>query len=166
MEIGSRGGDIRLKMEEIEELLAETYAAWKKDGVQPESEKELEAFEQRHGIRLPQEYRLLLAKFGAFRFAEPELHGLKEQEWAYPAAMELIAEYRNQGAIPPTAEFFPIGGFGDGDLLVLQTDGGVYRLYHDGYDESPLEPIAEDFASLVAELAEFAMDTYRAIHGK
>lgn len=166
MEIGSRGGDIPLKMEEIEELLAETYEAWGQDGVQPESEKELDAFEQRHGISLPQAYRLLLAKFGAFRFAEPELHGLKEQEWAYPAAMELITEYRNQDAIPPTMELFLIGGFGDGDLLVLQSNGAVYRLYHDGYDESPLELIAEEFASLLAELSEFAMDTYRAIHGK
>lgn len=105
-------------MEEIEELLTKTYEAWKEDGVQPESEKELSAFEQRHRIRLPVEYRSLLAKFG------------------------------------------------DGDLLVLQTDGGVYRLYHDGYDESPLEPIAEDLASLLAKLAEFSMDTHRAIHGK
>ena len=166
MEIDSIGGDIPLKMEEIEELLAETYEAWGQDGVQPESEKELEMFEQRHGISLPQEYRSLLAKFGAFRFAEPELHGLKEQEWAYPAAMELITEYRNQGAIQPATELFPIGGFGDGDLLVLQSNGAVYRLYHDGYDESPLELIAENFASLLAELSEFAMDTYRAIHGK
>jgi len=166
MEIDSRGGGIPLKMEEIEELLAETYEAWGQDGVQPEPEKELEAFEQLHGISLPQEYRLLLAKFGAFRFAEPELHGLKEQKWAYPAAMELIAEYRSQDAIQPAAELFPIGGFGDGDLLVLQTDGAVYRLYHDGYDESPLELIAEDFASLLAELSKFAMDAYRAIHGK
>lgn len=166
MEIGSRGGGINLNMEEIEALLTETYEAWKKDGVQPESEKELKEFEQRHHIHFPREYRLLLAKFGAFQFAEPELHGLKEQEWAYPAATELITEYRSQDAIPPAMELFPIGGFGDGDLLVLQKGGGVYRLYHDGYDESPLEPIAEDFASLVAELAEFAMDTYRAIHGK
>ncbi len=166
MEIGSRGGGLVLKMEEIEGLLTETYEAWKEDGVQPESEKELLAFEQRHGIRLPAEYRSLLAKFGAFRFTEPELYGLKDQQWAYLPAADLIAEYRKQEAIPPSTELFPIGGFGDGDLLVLEPGGGVYRLYHDGYEESPLESMAEDLASLLAELAGFAMQAYRAIHGK
>lgn len=107
-----------------------------------------------------------MKKFGAFCFAETQIYGLKEQKWAYPPAVDLITEYCKKEAIPPSSELFPIGGLGDGDLLVLEPGGGVYRLYHDGYDESPLESMAEDLASLLAQAAEFAMRAHRAIHGK
>ncbi|MDO3412687.1 SMI1/KNR4 family protein [Saccharibacillus sp. CPCC 101409] len=150
-------------MEEIEELLTETYAAGKEDGVQPEPEDRLAAFEESRSIRLPGEYRELLARFGPLRFAEPTIHGLKEQEWAYPPGMELIADYRSQGALEPDLQLFPIGGFGDGDLLVLQPGGAVYRLYHDGYDDSPLEKIVDDMPTMLGELSKFMLDVYRAM---
>ncbi len=152
-----------MNMKEIGSLLAEAYAKWQGPEYEPESEGQLATFEQSHNIRLPAEYRELLARFGPLHFAEPTIHGLKEQEWAYPTGAELIAEYRSQGAIEPDLELLPIGGFGDGDLLVLQPGGTVYRLYHDGYDNTPLEAVAEDLPTLLAELSELALETYRAM---
>ncbi|OWR27668.1 SMI1/KNR4 family protein [Saccharibacillus sp. O23] len=155
-----------MNLQEIESLLTEAYAAGQGEGHQPELEDRIAAFEQSRGIRLPGEYRELLARFGPLHFAEPTIHGLKEQEWAYPSGAELIAEYRSQGAIEPDLDLLPIGGFGDGDLLVLRPGGTVYRLYHDGYDESPLEAIADDLPTLLAELAEFVLETHRAMRRK
>lgn len=152
-----------MNLQEIESLLIDAYGAWPSEKHQPEPEDQLAAFEQNHNIRLPGEYRELLARFGPLHFAEPTIHGLKEQEWAYPTGAELIAEYRSQGAIEPDHELLPIGGFGDGDLLVLQPGGAVYRLYHDGYDDSPLEVVADDLPTLLAELSELALETYRAM---
>lgn len=37
------------------------------------------------------------------------------------------------------------------------------RLGHDGYDESPLESIADDLPALLGELAGFVLETHRAI---
>ncbi|NGZ77493.1 SMI1/KNR4 family protein [Saccharibacillus alkalitolerans] len=152
-----------MKMQEIESLLTEAYELWEHERAEPESEERLAAFEESRGIRLPGEYRELLARFGPLHFAEPTIHGLQEQEWAYPAGTKLIAEYRSQGAIERDTELLPIGSFGDGDLLVLQPGGSVYRLDHDGYDESPLEAIADDLPTLLGELAKFVLETYRAM---
>ncbi|OWA35110.1 hypothetical protein B9G55_10520 [Saccharibacillus sp. O16] len=152
-----------MEMQDIRSLLAEAYTNWQTPAYEPESEETLASFERSHSIQLPSEYRELLTRYGPLHFAEPTIHGLKEQEWAYPTGAELIAEYRSQGAIEPDLELLPIGGFGDGDLLVLQPGGTVYRLYHDGYDHSPLERIADDLPTLLSELAKAALDTHRAM---
>ncbi len=150
-----------MNMQEVEPLLTEAYAVWQNKGHVPESEDQLAAFEQSHGIRLPGEYRELLERYGPMDFAEPTIHGIKEQEWAYPIGAELIAEYRSQGALELDLQLFPIGSFGDGDLLVLQPGGTVYRLYHDGYDDTPLEVIAGDLPMMLAALSNFVLDVYQ-----
>ncbi|WP_017813402.1 SMI1/KNR4 family protein [Paenibacillus shenyangensis] len=148
---------------ELDYLLNKAYTACSDSGIIPESREKLAAFQQQHKMIFPEEYRQLLEHFGSLRFMEPEIYGLNELEWAYPRGMDLIAEYRKQQALPPKIELLPIGSFGDGDLLVLQPGGVVYRLYHDGYDDSPLEWIAKDLPSLLTMLCEWALEAQQKI---
>ncbi len=152
-----------MDIKEIEPLLIEAYEACGDKHTIPITAAELSAFEISHYVALPEPYRTLLLQFGSLRFAEPVVYGLKELEWVYPQGMTLIAEYRQQDAGMPDCKLFPIGGFGDGDLLILSEDGSVFRLYHDGYDESPLEPIAPDLPSLLFDLASWSLKVERAI---
>ncbi len=155
-----------MDMKEIESLLTEAYEACGDEYTIPSTAAKLSAFELRHHVVLPGPYRTLLLQFGSLRFAEPVVYGLKELEWAYPQGMTLIAEYRQQDAGMPDRKLFPIGGFGDGDLLIWSEDGSVFRLYHDGYDQSPLEPIAPDLPSLLANLASWSLEVARTIRGE
>ncbi|MFD1885696.1 SMI1/KNR4 family protein [Paenibacillus wenxiniae] len=155
-----------MDMQEIEPLLTEAYRAWGDEHTVPETVDGLAIFELRHHVVFPQPYRILLLRFGPLRFANPVVYGLKQLEWAYPQGVQLIAEYRQQDAGLPDRELFPIGSFGDGDLLVLEEEGAVFRLYHDGYDESPLEPIAPDLPSLLADMASWALDVNRRMKEK
>ncbi len=150
-----------MDMKEIESLLTKAYKACGDEYFMPETLAGLEAFELRHHIMLPEPYRTLLLQFGPLRFVDPVLYGLKQLEWAYPRGLDLIATYRQQDAGLPDSRLFPIGGFGDGDLLLLEEAGAVYRLYHDGYDESPLEPVAPDLPSLLADITSWALDVER-----
>lgn len=150
-------------MKETERLLTEAYKVYGDEHTMPERLSDLAAFESRHHVVLPDPYRTLLLQFGPLRFVEPVVYGLKELEWAYPQGMDLIAEYQQQCAQIPDMKLFPIGGFGDGDLLALEKGGAVFRLYHDGYEESPLEPIAPDLPSLLTNLASWALEIARLI---
>ncbi|ANF94880.1 SMI1/KNR4 family protein [Paenibacillus bovis] len=149
---------------ELKYLLNKAYTACSDSGIIPDSQEKLVAFQQRHKMTFPEEYRQLLEQFGSLRFIEPEIYGLNELEWAYPRSMDLIAEYRDQQAIPPEIELMPIGSFGDGDLLALQRGGAVYRLYHDGYEDSPLEWIAKDLPSLLTMICEWALEVQQKIN--
>jgi len=106
---------------------------------------------------LPVDYRWLLTTFGAFNFGEePFLHTLEELDGEYPTFVEAYKEYQEgYPDLPKELDPFPIGGFGEGSIAILdQTTGKVMMLIHDCAEDVPLEDVADSFKSLVQESAE------------
>lgn len=143
-------------MTEIHELLKEAYASELAEGVEPESEEALAAFEVEHGVRIPKEYRWLLKEFGACNFAaEPYLYTLEDLEWAFPDFQESYAEYKQEYELPENLQPFPIGVFGDGSTAILDlATGKVLMLIHDCAEDVPLEDIAPSLLELLKAQAE------------
>jgi hypothetical protein len=70
-------------MNEIHVLPKRAYATELAADVRPETEETIFAFEEKHDVSLPADYRLLLTTFGAFNFgSDPWLHSLEDLEWA------------------------------------------------------------------------------------
>ncbi len=82
---------------------------------------------------------------------------MKELDGAYPEFLEVYREVEKQYELPADLQPFPIGGFGEGSMAVLdQTSGKVLMLIHDA-GELPLREIAVDFNELMTLLAESAI---------
>ncbi|MCG7377859.1 SMI1/KNR4 family protein [Paenibacillus sp. ACRSA] len=145
------------ELDSIRELLVQAYQTTMGKGCKPDTEQEMQAFEQKHNVNIPAAYRALLLEFGACNFGDPALYSVKELDWAYPEFLEAYREYKLEYDLPAELEPFPIGGFGEGSIAILdQPSGKVLMLVHDAY-ELPLEDVAVDFNELMTMLAEAAI---------
>jgi hypothetical protein len=145
------------ELEPIRDLLVEAYHTTMGEGCAPETQQSIEVFEQKHNIKLPVAYRELLLEFGACNFGDPALYSVKELNWAYPEFLDVYREYQKEYELPAELRPFPIGGFGEGSIAILdQTSGKVLMLIHDA-GEQPLREIAVDFNELMTMLAESAI---------
>jgi hypothetical protein len=141
-------------MKEIRDLLKKAYSTTLAKDVCRETEADLRDFEETHGIALPTDYRWLLLEFGAFKFwEEPFLYSLKELAEEYPAFMRNWQEYQ-EGERGEDLDPFPIGGFGEGSVAVLDRNSGkILMLIHDCADDAPLEDVAGSLKEMVEKRA-------------
>ncbi|MEC0129004.1 SMI1/KNR4 family protein [Paenibacillus pabuli] len=101
--------------------------------------------------------RDLLLEFGSCNFGDPALYSVKELNCAYPEFQDVYREVEKEYELSADLEPFPIGGFGEGSIAILdQTSGKVLMLIHDA-GERPLREIAVDFNELMTMLAESAI---------
>ncbi|WP_164848610.1 SMI1/KNR4 family protein [Paenibacillus sp. DCT19] len=146
-----------IEWEPIRNLLKKAYQTTMGKECKPNTEQDVEAFEQKYNVHIPAAYRALLLEFGACNFGDPALYSVKELDWAYPEFLDVYREYKLEYDLPAELEPFPIGGFGEGSIAILdRTSGKVLMLVHDAY-ELPLENIAVDFNELMTMLAESAI---------
>jgi hypothetical protein len=144
-------------MHEIYDLLKKAYATELAKDVCLETEDAINAFERKYEVTLPTDYKWLLLKFGAFNFGEdPYLYTLEDLYWAYPNFLEAYYEYQEgYPDMPKDIEPFPIGGFGEGSIAILDNlTGKVQMLIHDCADDIPLEDVADSFKVLLQQHAE------------
>ncbi|MDR1660960.1 MAG: SMI1/KNR4 family protein [Azoarcus sp.] len=144
-------------MNKIFDLLKRAYATDLAADVRPETEEAACAFEEKHGVTLPADYRLLLTTFGAFNFGnDPWLYSLEDLEWAHPSFVETYKEYREgYPDLPDDLDPFPIGGFGEGSIAVLdRATGKIFMLIHDCAEDVPLEDVADSFEGFIRRQAE------------
>lgn len=146
-----------IEWEPIRDLLKKAYGTTMGKECKPDTEQDIRAFEQKHNVNIPTAYHALLLEFGACNFGDPALYSVKELNWAYPEFLDVYREYKLEYDLPAELEPFPIGGFGEGSIAILdQTSGKVMMLVHDAY-ELPLEDVAVDFNELMTMLAEAAI---------
>ncbi|KAA8783016.1 hypothetical protein ABIE27_003070 [Paenibacillus sp. 4624] len=146
------------ELEPIRELLVQAYGTTMGQGSKPETEQDIESFEQKYQVKLPAVYRALLLEFGACNFGDPALFSAKELDWAYPEFLDAYREYEKEYDLPSGLKLFPIGGFGEGSIAVLdETSGKVLMLIHDDASDLPLREIEPDFYRLMMLLAESAI---------
>ncbi|SEK81798.1 SMI1/KNR4 family protein [Paenibacillus sp. OK003] len=144
-------------LEPIRDLLVEAYHTTMGEGCTPERQQSIEHFEQKHNVKLPAVYRQLLLEFGACNFGDPALYSVEELDWAYPGFLVVYREYEKEYELHVELQPFPIGGFGEGSIAILdQTSGKVLMLIHDA-GELPLREIAVEFNELMMMLAESAI---------
>ncbi len=83
---------------------------------------------------------------------------LKSLDWAYPEFMDAYREYEQEYDMQGGLQLFPIGGFGEGSIAVLdETSGKVMILIHDDASDLPLRELEPDFYALMMLLAESAI---------
>ncbi|MGC5775800.1 SMI1/KNR4 family protein [Paenibacillus pabuli] len=145
------------ELEPIRDLLVEAYNTTMGEGCTLETQQSIEDFEQKYNVKLPAAYRELLLEFGSCNFGDPALYSVKELNWAYPEFQDVYREVEKEYELSADLEPFPIGGFGEGSIAILdQTSGKVLMLIHDA-GEWPLREIAVDFNELMTMLAESAI---------
>ncbi len=146
-----------MELEPIRNLLVKAYDTTMGEGCTPETQQGIEEFEQKHNVKLPAAYRALLLEFGACNFGDPALYAVKELNWAYPEFLEVYREVEKEYELSADLQPFPIGGFGEGSMAILdQSSGKIMMLIHDA-GETPLKEIAVDFNELMTMLAESAI---------
>lgn len=124
----------------------------------PESEEAIVDFEKKHNVTLPESYRDLLLYYGACHFGNPALYSVQELDWAYPAFVEAYHEYKREYDLSEDLNPFPIGGFGEGSIAVLERNSGkVLMLIHDYAGDQPFQEVAPHFNGLMEMLAESAI---------
>lgn len=147
-----------VELEPIRELLVQAYGTTMGQGNKPDTEQDIENFEQKYQVKLPAAYRALLLEFGACNFGDPALYSVKELDWAYPEFLDAYREYEKEYDLPDGLKLFPIGGFGEGSMAVLdESSGKVLMLVHDSGDDVPLVEIESDFCALMTMHAESAI---------
>lgn len=70
-------------------------------------------------MKIPEPYREFLSLYGACHFVDPALYGIKELDWAYPQFKVILTAYRQEYTLPFELDPFPIGGFGEGSMAIL-----------------------------------------------
>ncbi|WP_145332956.1 SMI1/KNR4 family protein [Paenibacillus xylanexedens] len=147
-----------VELDPIRELLVQAYGTTMGSGSKPETEQDIENFEQKYQVKLPAAYRALLLEFGACNFGDPALYSVKELDWAYPEFLDAYREYEQEYDLPGGLQLFPIGGFGEGSIAVLdETSGKVMMLIHDSGEDVPLVEIESDFCAIMTMHAESAI---------
>lgn len=146
-----------MELEPIRDLLVKAYNTTMGEGCTPETQQGIENFEQKYNVQLPAAYRALLLEFGACNFGDPALYSAKELDWAYPEFLEIYREVKKEYKLSDDLNPFPIGGFGEGSMAMLdQTSGKILMLIHDAGD-TPIREIAVDFNDLMTMLTESAI---------
>ncbi|KAA8747685.1 SMI1/KNR4 family protein [Paenibacillus sp. UASWS1643] len=146
-----------MELEPIRDLLVKAYDTTMGEGCTPETQQSIEDFEQKYNVQLPAAYRALLLEFGACNFGDPALYSAKELDWAYPEFLEVYREVKKEYQLSDDLNLFPIGGFGEGSMAMLdQTSGKILMLIHDAGD-TPIREIAVDFIDLMTQLTESAI---------
>ncbi|MCP1182303.1 SMI1/KNR4 family protein [Paenibacillus sp. 1781tsa1] len=146
-----------MELEPIRDLLVKAYNTTMGEGCTPEPQQSIENFEQKYNVQLPVAYRALLLEFGACNFGDPALYSAKELDWAYPEFLEVYREVKKEYQLSDDLNPFPIGGFGEGSMAILdQTSGKILMLIHDAGD-TPIREIAVDFNDLMTQLTESAI---------
>ena len=147
-----------VELDPIRELLVQAYGTTMGQGNKPYTEQDIENFEQKYQVKLPSAYRALLLEFGACNFGDPALYSVKELDWAYPEFLDAYREYEKEYDLPGGLKLFPIGGFGEGSIAVLdEISGKVMMLIHDSGEDVPLVEIESDFCALMTMHAESAI---------
>ncbi|MBY0204741.1 SMI1/KNR4 family protein [Paenibacillus cucumis (ex Kampfer et al. 2016)] len=147
-----------VELDPIRDLLVQAYGTSMGSGSKPETEQDIENFEQKYQVKLPAAYRALLLELGACNFGDPALYSVKELDWAYPEFLDAYREYEKEYDLPGGLKLFPIGGFGEGSIAVLdESSGKVLMLVHDCGDDIPLVEIESDFCALMTMHAESAI---------
>lgn len=145
-------------LEPIRTLLDQAYQTEMGKSCTPESEHSIVDFEQKHNVILPEPYRDLLLYYGACHFGDPALYSLKELNWAYPTFVEAYQEYEREYDLSEDLNPFPIGGFGEGSIAVLERNSGkVLMLIHDYAGDHPFQEVAPHFNGLMEMLADSAI---------
>ncbi|MBD8838380.1 SMI1/KNR4 family protein [Paenibacillus sp. CFBP 13594] len=146
-----------MELEPIRDLLVKAYDTTMGEGCTPETQQSIEDIEQKYNVKLPAAYRALLLEFGACNFGDPALYSAKELDWAYPEFLEIYREVKKEYQLTDDLNPFPIGGFGEGSMAMLdQTSGKILMLIHDAGD-TPIREIAADFNDLMTQLTESAI---------
>ncbi|PAD29263.1 SMI1/KNR4 family protein [Paenibacillus sp. 7523-1] len=145
-------------LEPIRTLLDQAYQTVMGKSCTPELEQAIADFEKKHNVHLPEAYRELLLYYGACNFGDPALYSVQELDWAYPAFVEAYQEYKREYDLSEDLIPFPIGGFGEGSIAVLeQNSGKVLMLIHDYAGDHPFQEVAPHFNGLMEMLAESAI---------
>ncbi len=143
----------------IDDLLKKAYATNMAEDCKTESEQDILDFEDTYKINIPDDFRYLLKKFGSCNFGDPFLFSLKELRESYQSFLRIYEEYQVGGYdMPEDLEPFPIGGFGEGSLAIIDNKTHkIFMLIHDCYEDNPLEEIATNFTELMKMLANSAL---------
>ncbi|MGD0032106.1 SMI1/KNR4 family protein [Paenibacillus illinoisensis] len=145
-------------LEPIRTLLDQAYQTVMGKSCKPELEQAIADFEKKHNVHLPEAYRELLLYYGACNFGDPALYSVQELDWAYPAFVEAYQEYKREYDLSEDLNPFPIGGFGEGSIAILERNSGkILMLIHDYAGDYPFQEVAPNFNGLMEMLAESAI---------
>lgn len=83
-----------LQIEQLHDLLTNACKTDLAERTEPNLKEDIQHFEYKYKIAIPEDYSYILTHFGALNFGEPALYSIQELDLIYPEFLDIYQQYQ------------------------------------------------------------------------